>query len=98
MNFYGLLIGAATFLCIGAFHPLVIKAEYYLGVSCWWIFLLCGISSVVLSLIVTSTIPSIILGVIGFSCFWSILELFKQCERVAKGWFPANPNRKQNKK
>ena len=41
MNFTGLLIGVATFLCIGLFHPLVIKAEYYfggeklVGVSAW---------------------------------------------------------------
>ncbi|MBR6132510.1 MAG: DUF4491 family protein, partial [Bacteroidales bacterium] len=31
MNFTGLIIGAATFLCIGVFHPLVIKAEYHFG-------------------------------------------------------------------
>ena len=29
MNFNGLIIGIATFLIIGAFHPLVIKAEYH---------------------------------------------------------------------
>ena len=33
MNFTGLLVGLATFLIIGLFHPLVIKAEYYIGVS-----------------------------------------------------------------
>lgn len=37
MNLNGLLVGLATFLIIGLFHPLVIKAEYYLGVRCWWI-------------------------------------------------------------
>ena len=39
----GIIIGAATFLTIGAFHPLVIKAEYYLGRRCWWLFLLLGL-------------------------------------------------------
>jgi len=34
------------------------------------------------------------LGVIGCSCFWSIKELYEQRERVKKGWFPDNPNRK----
>lgn len=29
MNITGILIGAAAFLCIGVFHPIVIKAEYY---------------------------------------------------------------------
>ena len=28
MNFTGLLVGLITFLIIGFFHPLVIKAEY----------------------------------------------------------------------
>ena len=28
------------------------------------------------------------------SCFWSIKELFEQRDRVKKGWFPENPNRK----
>lgn len=39
MNFDGLLVGLATFFIIGFFHPTMIKAEYYLGVtafSCFW--------------------------------------------------------------
>jgi len=37
----GLLIGVATFLIIGLFHPVVIKAEYYWeqnvgGYSLFW--------------------------------------------------------------
>lgn len=94
MNFTGLIIGAATFLSIGAFHPLVIKAEYYLGVGCWWIFLLLGLACIAVSLIVSGVLVSTLFGVIGFSSLWSILELFKQKERVAKGWFPRNPKRK----
>lgn len=94
MNFTGIIIGAATFLCIGLFHPIVIKAEYYLGVGCWWVFLLAGLGCIVGSLLVSAMIPSTILGVVAFSCFWSILELVKQRERVEKGWFPKNPNRK----
>ena len=42
VNFDGLLIGIATFLIIGLFHPVVVKAEYYWGTKCWWIFLLLG--------------------------------------------------------
>ena len=37
-NLTGLVIGIATFLIIGLFHPLVVKGEYYLGVRCWWGF------------------------------------------------------------
>ena len=33
MNFTGLIIGLSTFLCIGVFHPIVIKAEYYWGLK-----------------------------------------------------------------
>jgi hypothetical protein len=94
MNFTGLIIGVATFLCIGLFHPLVIKAEYHLGVGCWWVFLVLGLVCIAGSLLVASTILSTILGVTAFSSLWSILELFKQKKRVEKGWFPANPKRK----
>ena len=34
----GLFIGICTFLIIGLFHPVVVKAEYYWGTKCWWIF------------------------------------------------------------
>ncbi|WP_304479102.1 DUF4491 family protein, partial [uncultured Muribaculum sp.] len=37
---------------------------------------------------------STILGVVGFSSFWTIKEIFEQQERVRKGWFPRNPNRR----
>lgn len=78
MNLTGLIIGAVTFLCIGAFHPIVIKAEYHCGTSCWWAFLALGLSCIGASLIVNSFIGSTLLGVVAFSSLWSILELFKQ--------------------
>ncbi len=94
MNFTGLIIGVATFLCIGLFHPLVIKAEYHFGTGCWWAFLVLGLVCVAGSRLVASTIVSTLLGVTAFSSLWSILELFKQRKRVEKGWFPKNPKRK----
>ena len=93
MNFTGLIIGAATFLSIGLFHPLVIKAEYYLGVKSWWLFALLGIITLLASLLIQNDYASIILGVISFSSFWGIGEVFTQRERVRKGWFPMNPKR-----
>ncbi len=93
MNFTGLIIGLATFLCIGMFHPLVIKSEYYFGKRCWWAFLLAGIAFLVSSMLVSNLYLSIIFGVIAFSCFWSILEVIHQHVRVKKGWFPMNPKR-----
>lgn len=94
MHIEGLIIGLATFLIIGLFHPLVIKAEYYWGTRCWWLFALVGVASSVASLFVQGLVASILLGVFGFSSFWSILELFHQRKRVEKGWFPACPSRR----
>ena len=37
---------------------------------------------------------SVFLGIFAYSSFWSIGEVFKQRERVRKGWFPMNPKRK----
>ncbi len=88
MSFAGIIIGATTFCCIGVFHPIVIKAEYCFGAKCWWAFLLIGMGFVTGSLFVENMILSTCLGVIAFSCFWSITELFQQRKRVDKGWFP----------
>lgn len=90
----GILIGVSTFLIIGLFHPLVIKAEYYIGVKSWWLFLLLGVISALLSLFISNLFLSILFGVVAFSSFWSIGEVFEQRKRVQKGWFPNNPNRK----
>ncbi|MBO7194273.1 MAG: DUF4491 family protein [Bacteroidaceae bacterium] len=94
-NFSGIIIGVATFLIIGLFHPLVIKAEYYIGVKSWWLFLLLGVLSAMVSLLVANLILSILLGVVAFSSFWSIGEVFQQKKRVEKGWFPANPKKRK---
>ena len=95
MNLNGLLVGLATFLIIGLFHPLVIKAEYHLGVRCWWIFALAGVIFAVLSVFTASIVLATVLGVVAFSSFWSILELVHQRRRVDKGWFPAGPGHKK---
>ena len=50
IDYTGIIIGLATFLAIGLFHPLVIKAEYYLGAGCWWLFLLVGMCCIAASL------------------------------------------------
>lgn len=94
MNFIGLLIAVVTFFVIGVFHPLVIKGEYYFGVKCWWAFFVAGVIFIIASLLVENQVVSTILGVVGCSCLWSILEIFEQRQRVLKGWFPMNPKRK----
>ncbi|MDR2085020.1 MAG: DUF4491 family protein [Bacteroidales bacterium] len=92
---YGFVVGAFTFLIIGLFHPLVIKAEYYIGVKSIWLFLLAGITCVILSFLINNTFISIALGVTAFSSFWSIFEIYEQKKRVEKGWFPANLKKKK---
>lgn len=94
----GLFIGICTFLIIGFFHPVVVKAEYYWGTRCWWIFLVLGILGVIGSIIITDLLISSLLGVFSFSSFWTIKELFEQKERVKKGWFPMNPKRRNEYK
>ncbi len=83
MNFQGVIIGFATFVIIGVFHPIVI----------WPLFLILGIILIGASLYIQKVAVSAIVGVIGFSCLWSIQEIIEQEERVKKGWFPENPNR-----
>jgi hypothetical protein len=92
-NFYGIIIGAVSFLIIGLFHPLVIKGEYYFGRKIWWLFLFMGILSSTFSLLISNLLLSVCLGVFGFSSFWGIKEVFEQIERVKSGRFPKNPNR-----
>ena len=98
LNYIGILIGLVTFLAIGMFHPIVIKMEYYFGKRSWWAFLLSGIVFTAASFLSKNDYVSIVLGVIAFSSFWGILEMFEQHERVRKGWFPMNPKRKDEYK
>ena len=95
MYITGILIGIISFLSIGVFHPIVIKAEYHFSKSCWPVFLIAGIVLMIVSVFVENVVISSALAVVGMSSWWSILELFEQEKRVEKGWFPANPKRKK---
>lgn len=94
MNFSGLIIGISAFLIIGVFHPIVIKTEFYFGKKVWPIFLFVGVILIGVSIGITDVTLSSITGIIGFSSLWSIHELIEQEQRVRKGWFPKNPNKK----
>ena len=95
MYFTGILLGLSTFLLIGLFHPIVIKCHYYFGTRCWWWFLILGTVALIGSLFVRPIFPQTILGVLAFTSYWTIFEIFEQEQRVAKGWFPANPKKKK---
>ncbi len=92
-QFYGIIIGLSAFLIIGLLHPVVIKGEYYFGTKIWPVFLILGVACIFLSILIQNLIVSVVLGILGFSLLWSILELFHQKKRVEKGWFPKNPNK-----
>ena len=81
----GIVIGISTFIIIGLFHPIVIKAEYYWGTRCWWIFLILGIVGIVGSLFITDILITTLLGVFSFSSFWTNKEEFDQLKQVLKG-------------
>lgn len=93
MHFTGLLLGICTFLIIGIFHPVVVKFYYWFGTRCWWWFLVLGLAAMTASLFVADIFFQTVLGVLAFSSFWTIKEIFEQRDRVRKGWFPANPRR-----
>jgi hypothetical protein len=87
MSLNGIAIGIIAFLVIGLFHPLVIYCEYHAGTKLWPVFLITGILLCAISLFVKHPVFNATLGIIAFTCFWSILELFKQRKRVERGWF-----------
>jgi hypothetical protein len=51
---------------------------------------MCGVA-----IAVSDVFWSTLSGVVAFSSFWSVKEIVEQRERVRKGWFPANPKRKE---
>lgn len=95
MNWGGILLGTASFVIIGLFHPIVIWAEYHFGKGCWPVFLAVGLLLAAASLTVSNLYAGALLGIVAFFCFWSIRELFEQEQRVKKGWFPKNEKRKK---
>jgi len=98
MHIHGILLGLASFLSIGIFHPIVIKCEYLFSYRVWPAFFAAGLVLLGISLYLENMVLSAVVGVVGFSCMWSIVELFQQKKRVERGWFPANPKHHPEKK
>ncbi len=92
INWQGFLVGLAAFFMIGIFHPVVIIMEYHFGRKSWWVLFIPGVLCVIASLYFSSLV-SILFGCLGFSFFWSTLEMFYQHERVLKGRAKRNPKR-----
>ena len=88
MYFTGLIIGVATFLIIGLFHPLVIKGEYYFGTRIWWVFALMGVITIVASIMVENVLWSTLLAVWGASSFYMRLYFVREPLRTSDCWKP----------
>jgi hypothetical protein len=96
MNIEGIFVGLGAFVIIGILHPVVVRGEYHYGTRIWPLFLVAGLACMGLSLLSEARLASDLLGVLGFSLFWSIHELYEQEGRVRKGWYPRNPRRADN--
>lgn len=76
-NLTGLVIGVATFLIIGLFHPCN-QGRILLRRALLVVFLLMGVAAIAASVAVRHILWSTLLAVCGASSLWSIGELFEQ--------------------
>ena len=93
MNFTGLILGIFMLFSIGIGFVWVIKLEFYVGAHIWKWVLALGILLGLTSLWMPYFWGSALLGIIGGSIAWGATELPDQESRVARGIFPANPNK-----
>ena len=64
LNWEGVVVGAASLLVIGAFHPLVIWCEYRFTQRVWPVFLIAGLLCLLAALLIQGLL-SILLGLLG---------------------------------
>ena len=77
LNFEGVVVGVMSLVIIGAFHPLVIWFEYHFTQSIWPVFLIAGLLCLIAALFIQGLF-SVLLGLLGVACIWSIRELKEQ--------------------
>jgi len=88
LNFFGLLLGLATFFIIGLGFVWVIRGERYFGYL-WWPYVMgLGALVVLCSIFIRSDWGSALLGASGASLIWGSTELKQQAIRAELGWFP----------
>ena len=58
LNLEGVVVGAASLLVIGAFHPLVIWCEYRFTQRVWPVFLIAGLLCLLAALLIQGSCPS----------------------------------------
>jgi hypothetical protein len=81
-------MGIAALFIIGLGFVWVIRGERYFGVL-WWPYILgLGLLLVVVSLFISSTWGSALVGALGASLVWGSTELKDQAIRAELGWYP----------
>jgi len=94
MNLTGLYLGIFLLFAIGIGFFWVIKLEFYVGAHIWKGVLALGLALTLASLFLPTFWASAPVGIFGGSIVWGATELPEQEERVRRGIFPANPNKK----
>lgn len=84
LNFEGVVVGVMSLVIIGAFHPLVIWFEYHFTQSIWPVFLIAGLLCLIAALFIQGLF-SVLLGLLGVACIWSIRELKEQARQGGAG-------------
>ena len=92
MNGEGAAVAFASLAIIAAYHPLVIKAEYYFSKKIWPLFAVCGLAGLAGSLFLKGAAAPVA-AFWGATNLWCVVEVHAQAKRVEKGWFPKNPRR-----
>lgn len=90
MNLFGLIIGVMTLLTIGLGFPLVIQGERRFSYLCWPYMMGIGLVIIIVSLFISISWLSALVGVLGATLVWGSTELKEQAVRVELGWYPSN--------
>ncbi len=94
INLLGLTAAVAALLSIWGGHVAVRKVEA-VTVELWKPMLVAftlGLAFETAAFITSIRPISTILGILGITLFWDVLEIKRQARRVRKGHAPANPN------
>lgn len=98
MSFEGIAVGVGTLLFFSLSRWSCIVGEYYFTKRVWIVFLIFGVSAVLVALEVENLVISSLLSVLGFCYLWGIGEVIAQEKRVERGWYPRNPKRQKKQK
>ncbi len=88
----GVVLGVTAFVSIWLGHVTVRALEYRMAWLPGPLFLLAGITVEIGALLVRVPLASGVLGIVGMTLIWDVIEFKRQEKRVARGHAPANPH------